>query len=85
MFKLISLFNLCHLQSHPELNALGRTLQDIVDRANRVMPKKGAISNNMKFESPPLYVKQLSKQVQKRRNSKMQLESAAPSPSPLMV
>lgn len=70
---------------HPELNCLGRNLHDVVDRANRIMSKKGMPSGIMKFESPLTLGKQQPKQVQKRRNSKAQQESAVPSPGPVMV
>ncbi|XP_034232417.1 uncharacterized protein LOC117640193 isoform X3 [Thrips palmi] len=70
---------------HPELNCLGRSLHDVVDRANRIMSKKGLPSGIMKFESPLTLGKQHSKQVQKRRNSKVQQESAVPSPGPIVM
>lgn len=70
---------------HPELNCLGRSLHDVVDRANRIMSKKGLPSGVIKFESPLTLVKQHSKQLQKRRNSKAQQESAVQSPGPIMM
>lgn len=64
---------------------MGRSLPDVVDRANRIMSKKGLPGGIMKFESPLVFGKQQLKQVQKRRNSKAQQESAVPSPGPVMV